>query len=243
MLIFQSHRFVLALAVTLLPCEHRSPAQETSVRPGINDSYLDPDKNVDEWVTRFEGESREVYDNRYEIVAACEIEPGMTVADIGAGTGLFTRLFADAVGDEGLVYANDISPTFVKHIAASADEFGLENVITILGRDKSAELPEGEVDLVFLCDVYHHFEYPEWMMRSIHQALKPEGRLIVIDFVREEGISSDWVLDHVRAGQAVFEEEITSVGFRKVREIDDLLTENYMIEFKKTSPPSSSNSR
>src|SRR5262245_34057180 len=80
-----------------------SVAQEKSVKPGINDPFKDPD--LKEFLAKFEGESREISTHRKEIVAACQLKPGLVIADVGAGTGLFTRLFAKEVGDKGTVYA------------------------------------------------------------------------------------------------------------------------------------------
>jgi len=93
-------------------------AQEKSVRPGINDPFKNPD--LKEFQGKFEVESREVYAKRKEIVEHCKLRPGMAVADVGAGTGLFTGPFAAAVGEKGKVYAVDISKTFLEHIAKSA---------------------------------------------------------------------------------------------------------------------------
>lgn len=210
-------------------------SQEKSVRPGINDSFRDP--NVQEFVGRFEGESREVFVRRREIVAACQIAPGQTVADIGAGTGLFTRLFAAAVGQEGRVIAVDIAPKFLAHIEQTCREAGLTQVETLLAKDDSTELPADSVDLAFICDTYHHFEFPLKTMASLHKALKPGGRVIVIDFHRIPGKSTEWVLSHVRAGQDVFESEIVQSGFLKTREVRDLLKENYFVEFTKSAAP------
>lgn len=209
-------------------------AQEKSVRPGINDSFKDPD--IKEWISKFEIESREVYDKRKQIVAACDLKPGQAVADIGAGTGLFTRLFAEAVGKQGTVFAVDIAQKFLDHIDSSAKQQNLQNIKTILGTDFSPKLPDNSVDAVFICDTYHHFEYPQRMLTSIHRALKPGGRLIIIDFIRIEGKSSDWILKHVRAGQDVVEREISECGFRKTTQINDLLSENYFVIFSKTDP-------
>lgn len=208
-------------------------AQEQSVRPGINDSFRDPDAKVEEWVERFEGESREVFDRRNRIVAEMELKEGMAVADVGAGTGLFTRLMAQRVGKEGKVYAVDIAPKMLQYIRTSARELELPQIRTVLGEDESAKLPKNAIDVVFICDTYHHFEFPEKMMKSIHRALKPKGRVVLIDFVREEGVSSEWVLGHVRAGQKVVEEEITACGFRKTREVEKVLRENYFVVFEK----------
>jgi ubiquinone/menaquinone biosynthesis C-methylase UbiE/intracellular sulfur oxidation DsrE/DsrF family protein len=211
------------------------PAQEKSVKPGINDSFRDP--NVKEFQGRFEVESREVFARRKEILAACELKPGDVVADLGAGTGLFTRLFAEAVGEKGRVIAVDIARKFLDHIERTSREAGLRNVETQLCTADSAELPENSVDLVFICDTYHHFEYPLKTMASVRRALKPDGRVIVIDFHRIPGVSSEWTLNHVRAGQDVFVSEIVQSGFRKVKEPEGLLKENYFVEFSKSGSP------
>jgi SAM-dependent methyltransferase len=157
------------------------------------------------------------------------------VADVGAGTGLFTRLFARATGNEGRVIAVDIAPKFIEHIQKSCREEGLANVETRLCTADSTELDEASVDLAFICDTYHHFEFPQKTMASLRRALKPGGRVIIVDFRRIPGQSTEWVLNHVRAGQEVFESEVAEAGFRKTREANDLLKENYLVEFSKSA--------
>lgn len=205
-------------------------AQEKSVKPGINDSFRDPDPK--QFTERFEIESREVFAKRKEILAAIKLKPTDVVADIGAGTGLFTRLFANTLGPDGRVMAVDIAQKFLDHIEVTCREQNLRNVETILCKDDSTELPANSVDVAFICDTYHHFEFPQKTMTSLRKALKPGGRVIVIDFVRVEGVSSDWTMDHVRAGQEVFESEIISAGFKKADEIKDVLKENYLVVFE-----------
>lgn len=217
------------LAVTAL-----APAQERSVRPGINDKFKDPD--VATFVKTFEGESREISAQRKAIVAACKLKPGMAVADVGAGTGLFTRLFAREVGAKGKVYAVDIAPKFLDHIRKTCAKEGITNVETVLCTQKSVNLPAGSVDLVFICDTYHHFEYPFRTMASVHKALKPGGQVVLIDFQRIPGKSSKWVLGHVRAGQDVFVKEVVSCGFKKAGE-EKFLKENYFVRFVKVDAP------
>lgn len=207
-------------------------AQEKSVKPGINDPFRNPD--VEKYQKTFEGESREVFSQRQKVVTATGIKKGQIVADVGAGTGLYTRLFAEVVGDDGQVLAVDISPKFVEHIRTTSKAAGLRNVTPILCRDDSVDLPPNSVDVVYLCDTYHHFEFPQRTLASIHRALKPGGSLIVIDFIKEPGVSSEWVMGHVRAGQAVVEQEITGAGFKKEREEKGLLKENYLVVFRKT---------
>ena len=222
---------VLLCAISPLPTAW---SQETSVNPGINDSFRDPD--LPEFVGRFEVESRELFSRRHEIVAACQIKPGQTVADIGAGTGLFTRLFSEAVGKDGRVFAVDISQKFLDHIKATSREAGQRNVDTLLATSDSTELPPESVDVAFICDTYHHFEFPQKTMTSLQRALKPGGRVVLVDFRRIPGTSTDWVLNHVRAGQEVFEAEISESGFEKVSEEPDLLRENYFVVFQKSKP-------
>jgi len=204
--------------------------QEKSVRPGINDAFKNPD--VKHFTEVFETESREIFAKRKEIFSACKIKPGMAAADIGAGTGLFTLLFAAEVGDQGKLYAVDIAPKFIEHIEKLCKEKGIKNVVTILCKPDSAELPPNSVDLVFICDTYHHFEFPFKTMTSIHRALRPEGRVVLVDFKRIQGVSSDWVMNHVRAGQETFTQEIESTGFKVVEE-PKILKENYCLVFKK----------
>lgn len=207
-------------------------APDQSVKPGINKEYTKTNLNVAQWVERFENEGREIFDQREKIVEITRVKPGMKVADVGAGSGLFTTLFAEAVGPKGTVYAVDIVGDFLKHIGARAKKAGLKNVKTVHCTDRSAKLPARSVDLVFLSDTYHHFEYPKNTMASIHQALRKGGELVVIDFIRIPGKSSDWVLNHVRAGKEEVIAEIEAVGFKKTEE-HDFLKQNYILRFSK----------
>ncbi len=206
-------------------------AQEKSVNPGINDAFANPD--IKSFQEKFEVESREVFTSRNEILAACQIAEGQTVADIGAGTGLFTRLFAKAVGDDGQVIAVDIAQNFLDHIVKTNREFDIRNVDTLRCTSDSTELPADSIDVAFICDTYHHFEYPNKTMISLFQGMKPGGRVVLIDFKRIDGESTDWVMKHVRAGQEVFEAEILECGFVKMREESELLRENYFVIFQK----------
>jgi squalene-hopene/tetraprenyl-beta-curcumene cyclase len=216
--------------LTLIPLS----AQEKSVRPGINKPFENPD--LKEYLKTFEGESREIAAHAKQIVAACKLKPGMVVADVGAGTGLFTRKFAVEVGGKGKVFAVDIAPTFLRYIEKTCQESGIKNVETILCDQFSTKLAKNSVDLVFICDTYHHFESPQKTVASIHDALRPGGQIILIDFHRIEGKSRWFVLWHVRAGQEVFVREITTAGFKVLGE-EKFLKENYFVRFEKQSPP------
>ncbi|RJP31453.1 MAG: class I SAM-dependent methyltransferase [Phycisphaerales bacterium] len=208
-------------------------AREPSVRPGINESYEHPD--VETFIQRFETESREIYRERERIADAVDLRPGMAVADVGAGTGLFTEPFARRVGPMGTVYAVDIAQEFLDLIERRAAEGGLGNVRTVLCPQDSVNLPENSVDRVFICDTYHHFEYPRSTMSSIYAALRPGGKCIIVDFKREPGVSRQWVLDHVRTGRSEVIEEVTAIGFRLADEQPDaeFLEENYVLALVK----------
>jgi ubiquinone/menaquinone biosynthesis C-methylase UbiE len=137
------------------------------------------------------------------------------------------------VGAEGKVYAVEIAPKFLVHIRDRAQKAGATNVEAVLCTARSVELPENSIDLAFICDAYHHFEFPQASLASLHKALKPGGEIVLIDFKRIPGESSDFVMGHVRAGQEVFEAEIAAAGFEKVSEVKDVLKENYFVRYRK----------
>lgn len=199
--------------------------------PSINAPYAAPD--IDTWVTRFESPGRELYDKRAQVVAALSLKPGMAVADIGAGTGLYSRMFARTVGARGRVYAVDISPAFIAHIERTSRAQGLRNVIGVRNRQDATGLAPATIDLAFMADTYHHFEQPQAMLASLHAALRPGGRLALIDFEREPKRSSAWVLSHVRANKTQVIREVTAAGFKFVRE-EPGLRENYFLLFART---------
>lgn len=200
--------------------------------PELNEAFRDPD--VDQFVERFESESREVATLQNDILKILELKPGMRVADVGAGTGLYTIPMAEAVGAMGAVFAVDISPNFLNYIARRAQQQELVNVCTVLGTQDSTQLPPETLDLVFICDTYHHFEDPAAVLGSIHRSMKLGARLVIIDFDRREGVSSPFIMEHVRADAQTFIQEISSAGFRPIdmEEIDlPPFEENFMAIF------------
>ena len=128
------------------------------MKPGINKSFLDPELKVEDWLKRFEVESRETFHERHKVIKACGIKNGMKIADIGAGTGLYTRLFSKATGPEGWVYAVDISGPFLKHIVVRSQQEDQQNISAILSPENFIPLPPNSLDMAFVCDTYHHFE-------------------------------------------------------------------------------------
>ena len=230
-------RSFLSILLCSLACGAPPVAPSTdvpSVKPGINADYLDPALDLERFVQRFETESREVYVERNAIVELLGLTPGMRVADIGAGTGLFTFELADRVGRAGQVYAVDLAPRFVEHLRSNVAERRVANVVVIACTENDTRLPSNSIDLAFVCDTYHHFEYPAATLASIHRALARNGQLVVVDFHRIDGVSQAWVFDHVRAGEAVFTNEIEAAGFVRVpQKAPPGLKDNYVLRFRK----------
>ncbi len=200
--------------------------------PKVNQSYYEPDLQL--WSNRFEGESRELYRKRAEIVAASGARPGMTVADVGAGTGLFTMLLGKQVLPGGQVIAVEISQSFAKAILRRANQEKLQNISSVVSTHTDTRLTEGSVDLIFTADTYHHFEQVTPILQSVRRALKPGGRLIIVDFERIPGITPKQTLDHVRAGKETVIQEVTSAGFRLREEVKAPgLKDNYYLLFER----------
>lgn len=228
-------QFVALALVALAACKSSPPpVPPQSVKPGINKDFLDPALDPQKFVERFETESREIFTERAAIVSMVGLQPGQSMADIGAGTGLFTLPFAEAVGPKGRVYAVDIAPAFVERIEQLAAERGVRNVEGVVCAEDDARLPKDSIDVAFVCDTYHHFEYPAQTLASIHRALRKGGELVVVEFHRIEGVSREWCMSHVRAGQEVFVSEILAAGFEQLAQ-DQLpgLKENYVVRFRK----------
>jgi len=216
-------------ALLLSQGSQTEPPRITDFAKELNESFADPD--VTEWIERFEREGRSVFDKRMEILDLMGLKPGMRVADIGAGSGFFARLMAQRVAPGGIVYAVDISKSFVDHIAQTARQMGLENVKAVLGDPKSPKLAENSVDVVFVAHTYHHFEFPYEMLAEIKKALRPDGLFLLIDAERIAGVTSEGRMKMVRAGKGTFTDEIVNAGFRLEEEVD-LFEDDYVLKFR-----------
>ena len=100
------------------------------------------------------------------------------------------------------------------------------------GGSRDIRVGEGTIDKAFVCDTYHHFEYPHDMLRSIHEALRPGGELVIVDFERVVGKSSEFAVDHIRAGKGTFSDEARDAGFDFVEEVP-MMEEQYFLRFRK----------
>src|SRR6266700_1631990 len=136
-----------------------------------------------EWLVRSEREAEEAPTAALDAIA---LKKGDVVADIGAGVGYFTWRMAERVGPEGRVYANDIQPGMLEQLKKNVAARGLTNVVPVLGTDVDPKLPAGKLDLALLVDVYHEFSQPQKMLARIREALKPSGRMILLEYRKED---------------------------------------------------------
>jgi ubiquinone/menaquinone biosynthesis C-methylase UbiE len=207
-------------------------AQEASINPDINVRWRS--ENIEPLIDILESVNRDIYANRGQLAELVKPTKGSTVADVGAGSGFMVEEFAHQVGEEGMVYAVDINLKLLEQIEQRTNRQRLNNVRTILATDDSSRLPADSIDLIFICDTYHHLEYPTSMMRTIFEALKSGGEMVLVEFTRIPGESEDWILNHVRAGKEEFTTEILDAGLRLVEEHDaPFLPRNYVLRFRK----------
>lgn len=202
--------------------------ERPAVDPSLNERYAEQ-TDVDHYVSQFEREGREVHDRRSEIIAALGLEKGDDVADVGAGTGLFTFDIARAVGKDGTVFAVDVQAYFLEHIRATAKERGLDNVETVRASQRTSGLAPDSVDLVFMSDAYHHIEYPRSYLADLSRALRPGGRLVIVDYIKGDD-RPKWLQQHIRATPEEFRAEIEAAGYHFERS-EPMLEENFFFVF------------
>ena len=194
------------------------PGRITPSAINLNESFADPD--AQQWVRRFEQAGRAVFDARFALLDVLSLSPGMSVADIGAGSGFFSRLIAERVAPSGHVYAVDIAESLVEHMAETAETMGISRYHAILGGERSPRLEANSVDAVYIMDAYHHFAYPAEMLAEIKRAMRPGGELLLIEYERISGVTSRGRLAMLRAGKEVFRAEFIEAGFELVEEVD-----------------------
>lgn len=221
------------VAASPMPMPEAEPVPEepNPVAVRINAKYEASD-DARGWEKRFERQGREVHDRRDAVLKALKISAGDSVADVGVGSGLYTLSLAQTVGPTGTVVGVDVQDYFLEHVAAKAKKAGLENITFVKAAQRSSNLDPASLDLIFICDVFHHVEYPRTYLASLYAALEPGGRMAVIDYIAEEGKSERWVLDHVRASPAEFRAEFEAAGF-VFEDAPDVLEENFFHIYRK----------
>jgi ubiquinone/menaquinone biosynthesis C-methylase UbiE len=165
------------------------------------------------------------------VVEALGLTPGMAVADLGSGSGYFTRRFVEAVTERGKVYAVDVEPEMLKYVEESLIRLHIPYTAEfILARPESPKLPTGGVDLIFVCNVYHHLENRPTYFENTRSALKPGGRIAIVDFYHDER-SGDvgFSKEHLVPRETVLD-EMAKAGYRLLRE-HTFLPRQYFLEF------------
>lgn len=181
-----------------------------------------------DWLVRSERETEEAPDAALDAIG---IPRGATVADVGAGVGYFTWRLAERVGPSGKVYANDIQQVMLEKLRGNMEARHLTNVQTVLGAEDDPKLPAGAVDVILLVDVYHEFSQPQKMLQKIRQALKPDGRLVLLEYRKEDPSipirpEHKMTVDEVRA-------EVQPEGFRFEKNLTTLPRQHILI-FRKS---------
>jgi SAM-dependent methyltransferase len=176
-----------------------------------------------EWLLR---ETRETEEHGARMLQALDVQPGWTVCDLGCGNGYHTLPLARLVGPEGRVYAVDIQPEMLELLAKRAAAEGVTNVERVLGGTADSGLPDACCDLVLLVDVYHELSYPDLMLAAIRRALKPGGRVVLVEFRAEDPDVPIKPLHKMSKAQIV--DELEANGFALAFEFDRLPWQHLM---------------
>ena len=177
-----------------------------------------------DWLVRSERGTEEHPDQALDAIALAK---GDVAADIGAGVGYFTWRMAERVGPTGKVYANDIQPAMLEKLRKNVAARGLNNVIPILGTADDPKLPPGKLDLALLVDVYHELSQPQKMLDRIRESLKPTGRLVLLEY-RKEDPTVPIKLEHKMTVQEV-RAEIEPEGFKFEKSLEILPWQHILI--------------
>jgi ubiquinone/menaquinone biosynthesis C-methylase UbiE len=193
-------------------------ALSAQVAREANREYATPEDRA-KLVARLENPERLARIRPHELVRRLEVAPGSVVVDLGTGTGNLLAALSKAVGPRGRVIAGDIFPDFLDRARARAKSEGLTNIDFVPGTETDPKLPNAKADLIIVLDAYHHFDYPEKMLAAIHRALKPGGRLAIIEYHKLRGAMEvqddpDFALRHVRAAEGQVRQEVQAARFR-----------------------------
>ena len=179
-------------------------------------------RKADEWVTTLEGPQRVATQKIDEVLAKLSLRPGMVVADIGAGSGLFSRPLAKAVSPTGKVYAVDIQQDLLDHINQRDREENIRNVQTVLGEFDDPKLPARAVDLAFINDVLHHIQHRAVYLKALGTYMKPSGRIAIIEMNKDDPNTPHKKQPELLVGRDEILKWMSDAGFKLVDEHPDL---------------------
>jgi predicted methyltransferase len=197
-----------------------------------NEDYSTPEKRAAQAVSLSDADRPERL-RAQAIVDSLHLQPGMKVADIGAGAGIMLPFFSRAVGISGKVYAEEIFDDFLAKTKAYAGKQGLKNVEFVLGTERDPNLPEACCDVAVAVHVYHHFNYPADMLAGLRRALKPGGRFVVIDYYRRPNAmgTGNMALEHMRLDFDDVVKEVEANGFKLVESHEHIPGKQYAATF------------
>ena len=175
------------------------------------------------WLDR---NTRQEEENSLRAIDSMLLQPQSVVADIGAGTGFYTFRVAERV-PEGKVYAVELQDAFVGTLKKRKQELDAANVEVVKGGTKSINVPDASLDLAFMVDVYHELEYPQEMLQAIHKALKPDGKLLLLEYKAEDPKVSIRELHKMTAAQV--RKELEANGFRLYKQGDFLPIQHFLM--------------
>lgn len=213
-------------AFTFLACTALAPAQ---VATKANETYQTPEgrKSVAAGLSNPE---RDQQQKPGVLIREMGLQPGMTVADVGTGVGYMLPFLSKRVGPEGHVIGEDIFDDFLSAARQNAETHGLTNVTFIKGSEENPNLPDGQVDMVLVLDVYHHFNYPEKMLACIHKALKPGGKLVIVEYYkRESAMPGGRAISHIRLDMPDVIKETEANHFHLIEEKEHVRDVQYML--------------
>ena len=178
--------------------------------------------------------NRDAEERPAELVKEIGVRTGMTVADIGTGVGYMLPYLSRAVGDSGKVYAEDIFDDFLAKARQHASEAGLKNVEFIKGNEHSPELPAHSFDVILALDSYHHYNYPQDMLAGFRNALKPGGRLAIVEYYKRPGAmgGGNSAVQHIRLDDSGVVKEVEANGFALASEREHIPKSQYIAIFK-----------
>jgi arsenite methyltransferase len=154
----------------------------------------------------FNGKASDPKNKPDEIVKKLELQQGQKIADIGVGGGYFTLRFAEIVGADGRVFAVDTDQNFLDFVKKTAEEKGLVNVETVLAAKDGVALPEKSIDLIFMRNVCHHLDNRPEYFKKLKTALKPEGRIAIIEYRKDKGFSFHKICGHYIPKEKIIKE-------------------------------------
>lgn len=187
--------------------------------------------DIKEYLEHLDRAERDQYQKPGEVMETLKLKPGMAVADLGSGSGYFTRRFVETVTETGIVYAVDVEPEMLAYVKESVVHMHIPyRAEFILARPDSPKLPLDSVDLIFVCNTAHHLDNRSVYFKNLRSALKTDGRIVIIDYYPDERSGDLGFPKHHLIARDTVIKELFAAGYRLDRE-HTFLSRQYFLEF------------